>query len=54
MSSEARVLSTATRNSSKSSVALTHVPVAPAAGFKRCCLAGKRFDGSMRADYYRE
>jgi hypothetical protein len=48
------VSSTPTRNFSKCSVARTYVPVAPVAGFKRCCLAGKRFDGSMRADYYRE
>jgi len=27
--------------------------VVPDAGFKRCCLRSKRFDGAMRDDYFR-
>jgi len=41
----------ARRSSSRSSVATTSVPAAPAAGFKRCCMQTGEYDGAER-DYY--
>jgi hypothetical protein len=46
-------LSTATRNWSRSSGETTYAHADQGAGFKLCCLRGKRFDGAMRKDYFR-
>ena len=42
----------ATSSFSKSSAATTSAPADQAAGFKRCCLNGGRYDGSRRNHFF--
>ena len=51
-SSAASASFTAMSNWSKNSAAMTCVPVVRDAGFKRCCLRSKRFDGTERNYYF--
>jgi hypothetical protein len=43
-----------TRNCSKDSGATILVRASQAAGFKACCMKSGNFDGSDRADYFRD